>query len=41
MVVFVEAAFSALDRRVLSDAAWRRMVPLIIDGPDQNASTRR
>ena len=30
-----------LDRRVLSDAAWERMAPLIIGRPDQKGSTGR
>jgi putative transposase len=30
-----------LDRLVLSDAAWERMAPLIIDRPDQKGSTGR
>ena len=31
----------ALDRLVLSDAAWERMAPLIIGRPDQKGSTGR
>lgn len=30
-----------MHRLVLSDAAWERMVPLIIGWPDQKGSTRR
>jgi len=35
------ATLGALDRLVLSDAAWGRMAPLIIGRPDQKGSTGR
>ena len=38
---FREAALGVLDRLVLSDAAWKRMAPLIIGRPDQKGSTGR
>jgi putative transposase len=39
--VFAEAALGVMERRVLSDAAWERMAPLIIGRPDQKGSTGR
>jgi transposase len=38
---FLEGALGVMDRLMLSDAAWERMVPLIIGRPDQKGFTGR